>query len=130
MKRLIIGICLLAATACLEINVTAPGPIDQQVVLPAGGQASVGGFSLLFEGVAGDSRCPADAFCIQGGDAVVEIAVTSAGGTRVVIELHTGDPKPVTHRGLTIVLVQLAPYPFSSHPIDPKDYRATLRVTR
>jgi hypothetical protein len=38
--------------------------------------------------------------------------------------------KPVTHEDLTIALVELAPYPFSSRPIQPGDYRATLRVTR
>ena len=108
-----------------------PEPIDQQVVLGPGGQTSIGGVSLRFEGVTDDSRCPADALCIQGGDAIVRIAVTPAGGARVDLELHTGDMKPVTYRGLTIALVQLVPYPFSSlPPIGPQDYRATLRVTR
>jgi hypothetical protein len=38
--------------------------------------------------------------------------------------------EPVTHDGLTISLVELQPYPFSSRTIEPGDYRATLRVTR
>jgi hypothetical protein len=44
--------------------------------------------------------------------------------------VHTGDLKPVTHDDLTIHLVELAPYPFSSRTIAPNEYRATLRVTR
>lgn len=130
MKRLLVGMCLLAATACLEINPTAPGSFDEQVVLGPGEQATVDGVVLRFEAVVGDSRCPADALCIQGGDAVLKVRVSSASGRHVDYELHTADMKPVTHRGVTIALVQLAPYPFSSQPIDPKDYRATLRVSR
>lgn len=128
MKRLILGMCLLGATACLEI--TAPGSLDEQVTLGPGQQASVAGLSVRFEGVTGDSRCPADALCIQGGDAVVRVTAAQGFGARIEYELHTGDMKPVTHRDVTITLVQLAPYPFSSHPIDPNEYRVTLRITR
>ena len=130
MQRVLIGMCLLAATACLEINPTAPGSIDEQVVLAPGEQASIDGVTLRFEGVLGDSRCPADALCVLGGDAIVKVRVSSGSGAPVDFELHTGDMKPVTHGDLTIELVQLAPYPFSSQPIDPKDYRVTLKVTR
>jgi hypothetical protein len=38
--------------------------------------------------------------------------------------------RPVKHGDLTIELVQLSPYPFSSRTIQPDEYRATLRVTR
>ena len=56
------------------------------------------------------------------------LAVTACSHT--AYPLHTGDMKPVTHEDLTIALVELSPYPFSSRPIQPGDYRATLRVTR
>jgi hypothetical protein len=85
--------------------------------------------SIRFNGVTGDSRCPADAICIQGGDAIVSLTTTSIRGTRS-LELHTGTMAPVQHDELTISLVRLEPYPFSSGPIEPNDYRATLRVTR
>ena len=45
-------------------------------------------------------------------------------------ELHTGDMQPVQHEGLTIFLLQLAPYPFSSRMTPPEEYRATLKVAR
>jgi hypothetical protein len=128
MKRVTLGICLLAATACLQV--TAPGSINERVTLGPGEQASVAGVNIRFERVTGDSRCPADALCIQGGDAVVKITATQGFGGRVELDLHTGDMKPVSHGDLTISLVQLEPYPFSSQPIHPKDYRATLRITR
>jgi len=132
MKRALLGICLLAATACLNNSPVAP-ETPLQVVLGPGDQAEVpgAGTRIRFEGVTGDSRCPGDAICITGGDAIVRVTVTPARGSSVNYELHTGDMKPVTHGVLTIALVELAPYPFSSlGPIDPKAYRATLRVSR
>jgi hypothetical protein len=86
---------------------------------------------IQFTGVTGDSRCPADAVCIQGGDALVAVRI-SGGGDTASFELHTGDAAraSVTHRGYRITLVSLQPYPFSSGPITAADYRATLTVTR
>jgi hypothetical protein len=87
--------------------------------------------TIRFNGVAGDSRCPADVMCVWGGDAQVQIEVVSVrGGGRQSYELHTGDMRPVQHDDLTISLVELNPYPFSARTIEQGDYRATLRVTR
>ena len=83
--------------------------------------------SVRFNRVSGDSRCPADALCIQGGSAAVRITVRSDRSTRDY-ELHTGDMRPVQHDDMTIALVQLSPYPFSSRTIQPEEYRATLIV--
>jgi len=85
---------------------------------------------IEFTSVTGDSRCPADAVCIQGGDAVVHIRVT--GGGTSTYELHTGDNSraAVVHGLYRIALMQLQPYPFSAQPISPNDYRATLTATR
>jgi hypothetical protein len=124
---------LLAATACMETNPSSPSvPLDEQFVLAPGQSADVRGasVSVSFLRVLGDSRCPADALCVQGGDAIVAIEVDPDGSPSVPYELHTGNMLPVKHGDLTIELVQLAPYPFSSRTIQPDEYRATLRVTR
>ena len=124
-------LCVLAAACYTDVR-TGPSPsVNRELVLAPGGVASIAEAALTvrFEGVTGDSRCPADAVCIQGGDAIVTIVVRSDAFTKSY-ELHTGDMRPVTHEDLVIELVQLAPYPFSSHPIDPGDYRATLRIRR
>lgn len=114
-------------------SATAPSePVDRQVVVAAGQTTSVGeaGVSIRFEGVQGDSRCPIDASCIQGGDALVRLGV-EAHGRRATVELHTGDPRVTArHENVTIALVDLHPYPFSRTAIPPDDYRVTLRVTR
>ena len=109
----------------------SPTPVDQQVVLAPGQSASItSDVSVRFNGVSGDSRCPGDALCILGGDAIVAVTIT-AGRSTADRDLHTGNMQPVTHDGVRIDLVQLEPYPFSSlGPIDPASYRATLRVTR
>ena len=119
-------------TACSASSPSAPTPVLREVVLAPGQAAAISeaAVAVRFDGVSGDSRCPADAFCIQGGDALVRIEVIPSSGTGQAYTLHTGDMRPVSHGDLTIALVQLAPYPFSTGPIDPADYRATLRVSR
>jgi hypothetical protein len=106
--------------------------VNSQFVLAPGQSAAVEGAGVVvrFDRVNGDSRCPADVLCVLGGDATVEITVVARGEGERAYELHTGSMAPVRHGDLTIALVQLVPYPFSAHPIDPADYRATLRVTR
>jgi hypothetical protein len=105
--------------------------LNQDFVLAPGESARITGadVSIRFVGVQGDSRCPADALCIQGGDAIVRIEVLSSAAAKAY-DLHTGNMRPALHEDLTIALVELAPYPFSSRPTQPGDYRAKLRVTR
>ena len=132
MRLIGVVFCILAMTACSEKSPVSPSPISREVVLAPGQSAVVSeaGLTLRFEGVSGDSRCPADAFCIQGGDALVQIEVVPASGTRQPYVLHTGDMRPVQHNDLTIALVDLSPYPFSTSPISPADYRARIRLSR
>jgi len=128
MRPLLLVICLLPTTACLGNSPTAP--VDRQVVLAPGQTTEIAaGLSLRFIGVTGDSRCPADALCVQGGDAVVRISILSNGST-AERDLHTGTMQPVTFEAVRVELIQLEPYPFSSRTIRPDEYRATLRVTR
>ena len=130
MRGFIAGICLLAATACLGKATLAPTPIDRTVVLAPGQTVQVGGgASVGFVAVIGDSRCPIDAVCIQGGDAIVRVTL-STNGTAGQRDLHTGSMAAVTFEDLQIQLVELQPYPFSSRPFDPSEYRATVRVKR
>jgi hypothetical protein len=105
--------------------------LDEAFVLAVDETATLQGQSvrIRFVGVTGDSRCPVDAVCVTGGDAIVEITVRSGTGPDVLYELHTGDLQPVRHGTLTITLERLAPDPFSSQTIPPETYRATLRVT-
>ena len=131
MRAILLLLYLLLVTACNGSPTGPTVPLNTEFVLAPGTAARIDGASMTikFNGVAGDSRCPADAICIQGGDAIVSITVTATSGSRDH-ELHTGDMRPVKHDGVTIALVQLVPYPFSSTPVQPGDYRATLKATR
>lgn len=126
-------LCLLAATACDDTSPTGPSvTLDQRFTLAPGETASVGdsAMRLRFERVSGDSRCPADAVCIQGGDAIVHVEASGVGDA-TSLELHTGDSSRASaaYGGVKVALVELQPYPFSSRTIAPGEYRATLVVS-
>ncbi len=127
-------LCLLTAAACGEDAPTGPTvSLDERFTLAPGETASVAdsAMRLRFDGVSGDSRCPADAVCIQGGDAIVHVQASGVGDA-MSLELHTGDSSraSATYGGVKVALVELQPYPFSSRTIAPGDYRATLLVSR
>jgi hypothetical protein len=127
---LVVGLSL-NLLAC-DRSLTGPSVnVGQEFTLAPGETASLRGrsTSVRFVGVSGDSRCPADAICIQLGDAIVRIEVLSSGGGVTAYDLHTNDLRPVAHGALIIALVQLSPYPFSNRTIQPSEYRAKLQVT-
>ena len=135
MRSLLLIFCLLLATGCDENSPTGPTvPLNERFTLAPGDTAVIAGTDtrVQFLRVSGDSRCPGDALCIQGGDALVHVRVYDD-KSRTEYELHTGDSRQasVTHGLLRITLQELQPYPFSSRPpISADDYRATLTVTR
>ena len=132
MRLFLAVLCLLTATDCN--NPVGPTvSLNEQFTLTRGETALIQGTGvrIQFVGVTGDSRCPADVVCIQGGDAIVQTRVFD-GGVASDYELRTGDSRRAfaMHRDLRITLQQLQPYPFSSRAIDPSEYRATLIVQR
>jgi hypothetical protein len=116
---------------------TAPAttnpPTSTELTLAPGQRVPVTGtsLSLQFIGVASDSRCPADAFCVQLGEAVAAFDGSLAQQSGTPFELRTSDAGRTGHVGTyKVELVSLLPYPFGSKPpIDPAEYRATVKVT-
>lgn len=131
MRTLYLVLCLLWLTGCTAKSPVAPTPLNRLFTLGPGEIEAVDGLAVVrFVGVTGDSRCPADALCILGGDAIVRIEITELRGSSGSYDLHTAQESVATHGSLSIHLVRLAPYPFSASPIDPAEYQATLRATR
>ena len=132
MRAVVLLLCVLVLTSCDRDSPVSPSPINQELTLAPGQTVNVQGadLSVKFTGVTGDSRCPADALCITGGSATVRLEVSAGSGTRRDVAFETGNLQPVTTASVTMELLQLAPYPFSTGPIQPQDYRATIRVKR
>jgi len=133
-RAAILLMCLLCVTGCDEKSPTGPTvTLNERFSLATGEVAVVNSTNLRFEfvRVTGDSRCPADAICIQGGDALVQVRA-SDGGSSTLLGLHTGDSSQASadFSGARITLLELQPYPFSSRTIAQEEYRATLTVTR
>ena len=131
-RRFLWFLCLLGVTAC---DGGPSGPtvdLNERFTLAVGDTATLDSprTRLEFVEVTGDSRCPADALCIQGGDAVVRLRAT-AGTSTGALELHTGDGSRAfgQFQSLRVELKELQPYPFSNRTIAQGDYRATLTVT-
>lgn len=83
---------------------------------------------LAFVDVENDSRCPSDAQCPHAGDAVVQLAVSSLDGERVVRLHAVGEPKAQEVFGHRIELLSLEPAPSSGEAIEHDDYEITLRI--
>jgi hypothetical protein len=101
------------------------------MTLAPGQTGSAGSLNVKFIGVTIDTRCPANALCIQAGDAYIALEAAVA-STQRSFELQVLNPtnRETEVRGYLINVESLSPYPFAPNPIDPDDYRVTLRVTR
>lgn len=130
------GAVLVSVAACS--SPTSPdGPFRTEVTLRPGQATAVASTPLRvgFERVASDSRCPADALCIQSGDALVVFRVSVDGRNGAEINLRTrggttGDNLTAVVAGYELSIAGLQPYPISTSPIEPGDYRVTLVVER
>ena len=125
---------LLTLAACAGNPVGTSVPTGREFLLRAGESVAIEGtdFSVRFEVVASDSRCPADALCVTLGDAEAIFTVAQAGRPSVQLTLHTrpGEGQRATVGDLTLILTHLDPYPYSGRPVSPDDYRVWLRVER
>lgn len=128
---LVLGCSLLAGCGHeSNPNSPSPSPVNQAVTLSPGQTVTINSaLSLRFRGVVSDSRCPAAAICITGGEAVLAFDVMVSGNAEVKYELKSeGSGSTLTLASYVIKLETVAPYPINE-PIPAADYRATVRVT-
>ena len=86
---------------------------------------------ITFSSVVNESRCPDGVACVWAGNASIAIEVSKKNRKKVLAALNTlSEPKEIPYKGFKIRLVALDPYPSIKTPIDPKDYEATLIITK
>jgi hypothetical protein len=128
------SLAVLASCLLVSCSSSPSGPTVEplsEFVLAPGESASLSsaGLTVRFDRVVNDSRCPANALCITGGEAEVALTVGRAGRPGDSLALRTAETRNRAEVGDWVLsLIQLAPYPFSSDPIAAGDYRATLRL--
>jgi len=127
----------LTGSAACSSPTSPAGAFRTELTLQPGQVTAVASTPLRvgFERVASDSRCPADALCIQSGDALVVFRVSVEGSAAADISLRTrggiaGDNLTAVVAGYELSVAGLQPYPISSSPIAPGDYRVTLVVEK
>lgn len=106
--------------------------LGQQFKIKNGKEAVVRGekLSIKVQSVS-DSRCPNGATCIWAGNGEVVIKVAKRNKKQVVVTLNTSsEPKEIAYRGFKIKLIALSPFPTVNQSIDPKNYEATIVVTK
>lgn len=89
-------------------------------------------FTVLFETVLEDSRCPKGTNCVWAGDATVRIRIEVPGVPAVTHTLHTNDgfQREVIQGNWRIQLSSLMPEPTTDGPPRSDEYRATLLIQR
>jgi len=90
------------------------------------------GLSVTFETVEEDSRCPVNMTCVWAGDAIVRIRVDARNTKPSLYTLHTSErsTREISHAGVLLRLISLAPLPTPDGPPRSDDYRLTLSVQR
>jgi hypothetical protein len=103
------------------------------VKLKVGSGASIDGtpWTVIFDSVAADSRCPIGAFCIQQGEAVLALELASPLADPLPQDSphFTLGSTPIDVEGLRFSQLTVTPLPTIDHPIDPATYVVTLSIS-
>lgn len=108
---------------------TPQGGPTEAVLAPGGYLQLPDGTRLTFTDVASDSRCPKDVVCIWAGNVALAFGLETAdGGTSDFEVTYEGQPATETVEGYAVTVMDVQPYPVSTQPIEPEDYRVTVRI--
>ena len=121
---------LLIAAACSSSDTTEVNP-PATVTLGVGDGAFIKGtpWTVIFDSVVSDSRCPANAICVQAGEALLALELASP----LADPLPPDNPHftlgvaPAKAQGFRFAMTKVTPYPFGTR-IDPKSYRVTFTI--
>lgn len=89
-------------------------------------------FTVRFDKIASDSRCPQGVECITAGQADVVLTL-SKGGKSTTLTLPfiipNGTGNVTQFEGYTVRVLGVAPMKFKGKELDPKDYNIVVKVT-
>jgi hypothetical protein len=116
---------------------TQVATVGREFNLKAGHQVTLKrqGLRIKLAEVKEDSRCPADVECVWAGNAAVRFEVSLPGRrSRRSLTLNTNSSSATAednnYHGYKIRLLDLKPYPRSTHKIAPHEYVATLLISK
>jgi hypothetical protein len=128
---------LTAAGVTRRAGAAQTARVGREFKIKVGGAVTFRGESLRvkLKSVASDSRCPRNVECVWAGNAEVLVETSAKGvrGTKTLrLNTNAGPERPAEgkHRRYTVKLVGLDPYPQNPGKIAPRQYTATLLVTK
>ena len=129
-----VAIAILFSSVASMAHAQAEPELGRPFELKFGQKASIDSekIGITFANVTEDSRCPSDVVCIQAGQATIRVSV-EVNGTDAGQQMLTVGPKAkdsATFGQYSVGLVKLDPYPVSKVHTAPKDYVATLVVSK
>ena len=118
---------LAGATLLQPVAADAVNPIT----LGVGETQIVGGLSITYAAVLGDSRCPIDVVCIWEGNAESQLRLSAPSSEPALPVLNTSPmfATKTTYAGYQVQLLYLEPQPVSTQWPAPEDYKLTILVT-
>ena len=136
MRSLIACVFVLAIAGCADRgDVVTPGTPASSIQTSLSPGETIRPFpepfSITFNSVTADSRCPLGALCIWAGDGATWFTLRSGSGAADACTLHTAlQPQFVVSNGFRVELVGLAPFRRIDSTIAPASYVATINVSR
>jgi hypothetical protein len=124
--------------SCLGCTDPAPAPVKFELgrlfpllVGQTGESSQIQGFTIRFDKIAEDSRCPKGVECITAGKADVVLTLTKAGESKTItlpFILPNGTENVTEFKGYTIRIMGVAPIKFKDKEIKPGEYSVVLNV--
>jgi hypothetical protein len=108
-------------------------PLDEVFTLSHGSRAKVDDrFTLTFDSVAEDSRCPAGAQCVWEGNGAAVLLYESPDSSPIYFRLNTAGKfqQDTVIQHYRISLVELLPQAEVNHSLKQSDYQLKLKVER
>lgn len=130
--RSIVSLCGAVLLAACSTTTLSSVDLPATVTLGPGAHVGIRGTSwtLAFDSVVSDSRCPIDVVCIQAGEALLALALNNP-----LVDPAPGNPPQFTlgigsvnKYGFKFTQLAVTPAPRSTVRIDRGAYRATLKV--